>query len=538
MGVDHKPPPKEVISRQIVVQTNSLNTIEVPHDPHDLTVERWFDSTSLRKPTAGNLVDAFIDGGETFAKMAEAIESAVDSTHYVYMLNWFIDLDLDLIPSRSPSAKLGDLLVTADQREVQVRGMFWDQIFRQNTDAVNKINNLKHGAAILDNNTLNSTFPKSIAAKLVAILGPGGFILSPAFNPSGSHHQKILLVKGKEGLIGFCGGVDFNTDRVSTLSRRGDPLHDVHCRIEGPAAGDLLRIFVDRWTDHGDARVLDGKKGILLGLSEPQPPPRGSAHVQIGCTFGNGKKHAGVKNRFGGNFYSFAPDGERTAFELISHAVKQAKRFIYIEDQYLVSLELGVILQKQLSLVEFLVVLIPHSFISDHPHVWKMRKRVIDELKKDPATKDKVVICSLTNFPGLPFKAVDTVQNRNIHRHTYVHSKIIIIDDQFAIIGSANSGRRSYTHDSEVVAGIADPSRAGGEDRSPTVHLAHQLRVRLWAEHLNMTEKAVFDPSAIIHWKSPPLTSRIRSYDENEDTDSLIGVNLLVTEVKAEPDGS
>ena len=40
----------------------------------------------------------------------------------------------------------------------------------------------------------------------------------------------------------------------------------------------------------------------------------------------------------------------------------------------------------------------------------------------------------------------------------YVHSKIYIIDDKFAIIGSANCNRRGWEQDSEVVAGIYEES--------------------------------------------------------------------------------
>ena len=36
----------------------------------------------------------------------------------------------------------------------------------------------------------------------------------------------------------------------------------------------------------------------------------------------------------------------------------------------------------------------------------------------------------------------------------YVHSKTWVIDDEFAIVGSANCNRRGYTHDSEASVGV------------------------------------------------------------------------------------
>lgn len=64
--------------------------------------------------------------------------------------------------------------------------------------------------------------------------------------------------------------------------------------------------------------------------------------------------------------------------------------------------------------------------------------------------------------------------------HTYVHAKVTIIDDEIAIIGSTNYTRRSWTHDSEVLMGVYDPS----SDQVLTSRFAHWLRMRLWAEHL------------------------------------------------------
>ena len=66
--------------------------------------------------------------------------------------------------------------------------MLWDQQGRKNTAEIDHINKLATGAGILDNLTLRWQ--------------------------TGSHHQKVLIVKGSLGLIGFCGGVDINKDRI------------------------------------------------------------------------------------------------------------------------------------------------------------------------------------------------------------------------------------------------------------------------------------------------------------------------------------
>jgi phosphatidylserine/phosphatidylglycerophosphate/cardiolipin synthase-like enzyme len=148
------------------------------------------------------------------------------------------------------------------------------------------------------------------------------------------------------------------------------------------------------------------------------------------------------------------------------HAISQARRFIYIEDQYLTNLEISQALARVLPNIQHLTILIPHSNLISPKECpqWHhaMRRRFIAPLKA--AGGGKVGVYYL-NPPG-NFK-------------TYVHAKTWVIDDEFAIIGSANLNFRGYTHDSEVAAGIYDPGNHS---------LVKDLRIALWAEHLKINK--------------------------------------------------
>jgi phosphatidylserine/phosphatidylglycerophosphate/cardiolipin synthase-like enzyme len=64
-----------------------------------------------------------------------------------------------------------------------------------------------------------------------------------------------------------------------------------------------------------------------------------------------------------------------------------------------------------------------------------------------------------------------------------IHSKLMLVDDEFALVGSANIGLRSMTHDSEVSFGAVD-----AEDK-----LVRQLRIDIWAKHMECADPALLE---------------------------------------------
>lgn len=458
---------------ELVYMTSRSAAIPVPLPGPTATRWRGILGPLVR---AGNAVEAQVDGAETFRAFFNAIRTARSEGHYCYLLGWWLDDDEPLIPPApgSPPPKPGSpdptsirsLFADLSQKGVQVRAMLWDQWGRQNTAEVKRIDALPRGGAILDNETLTY----------------------------GSHHQKVLIVKGDDGLIAFCGGVDINGDRIrprpssgsgSSSGTAGGPLHDVHCRITGPGAHDLLQTFVQRWTAHPDAPKIDAVKGPLLGLKEPVPKPAGSAFVRIGRTLNFTRPHKCAR--------------ERTVRDIMHHAIDAARRFIYIEDQYLVSMEAAGLLAAALPRIQHLTILIPDSPITSVPQIWRRRKDFIDALRSGPhAAKVRVAVLAP---PGNP--------------HTYVHAKTWVIDDELAVIGSANCNRRGWSYDSEVIAAIFDRTPAA----TGTPSFAQALRMRLWAEHLRVAPATVRDGLASAGlWVRPPAGARIRPYNPTAGT--------------------
>ncbi|MEO6443969.1 MAG: phospholipase D-like domain-containing protein [Gemmatimonadaceae bacterium] len=118
----------------------------------------------------------------------------------------------------------------------------------------------------------------------------------------------------------------------------------------------------------------------------------------------------------------------------------------------------------------------------------------------------------------------------------YVHSKMVLIDDAFASIGSANCNRRGYYSDGECNIFAMRDTIADGDD-----NWIRNLRVDLWAEHLGVTEAygrvALRDPVASLPLfdrkfttgnRFPPVDAQPYSTDfalatEFIDTTSAIG---------------
>jgi phosphatidylserine/phosphatidylglycerophosphate/cardiolipin synthase-like enzyme len=474
----------------------------VPPKPVSPTLipNRWLNLLGPQGVRTGNQVASLIGGGETFKAMVEAIRTATGPGHYIYLLAWWLTDDFQLILG-DPNSKISQLFTDASNKGVQIRVMLWDQVGEQNNKEADKINALARGGAIVDNFTLNF----------------------------GSHHQKVLVVKGQQGLISFCGGIDINPDRIfdrdglakigkpaSSSGVKGQPLHDVHCRIQGLVAHDLLRLFIQRWDAHPKHKEIDTKKGTLIGRSEIIPSftkapiiqsPRlqnnlsgisNNCFVKIGVTT-NQVNSSNI-------FVHKVVRRERSLQEMMISAIQGAQRFIYMENQYLVNIYAAQLLREALKKIQHLTILIPHPSISDLPQVWERTKAFINVLTEKNPNAYKVRIFCLAN--------------RGIYNsaNTYIHAKTYVIDDELAIIGSANCNRRGWTHDSEVIAAIFDQSLPN----PPAKSFAQQLRMRLWGKHLSLSPGLLEDGiKSADHWLAPPTNARISIFDPDSGKDGF-----------------
>jgi len=88
------------------------------------------------------------------------------------------------------------------------------------------------------------------------------------------------------------------------------------------------------------------------------------------------------------------------------------------------------------------------------------------------------------------------LQNRNRRAMIYVHSKLMIVDDRFVILGSANINERSMSGDRDTEICVAMwPSTNHGEAKCEQI-VRSQLRDPLWTEHLGSLPGGAEKPEA------------------------------------------
>jgi phosphatidylserine/phosphatidylglycerophosphate/cardiolipin synthase-like enzyme len=453
--------------------------------------------------TAGNLVTVHVDGAAYFARLHQLL-SGLAAGDWVYLTDWRIDATRQLA---GPGSELGPLLARLARRGVAIRGLLWRShpaVIRFNQDA----------------NRVLSTLVNRTGGQLVADQRVRHF---------GSHHQKLLVVHRPDDpvrCIAFVGGIDLARGRADTPDHRGDtdpvridprygrrpPWHDLQLELHGPGVLDVDLTFRERWEDRTPADHRNLLRAMWrrvsheprrLGVLARRPPPAqfGSQVVQVLRTYP--ARHRAIP---------FAPDGERSIARAYLKALRRARALVYIEDQYLwgtlVAEQLAVALRATPELR--MIIVVPRYPDRDGRISGRAARaaqwRAINNLVA--AGGSRVAVYDLENELGTPI---------------YVHAKAIVIDDVWAMVGSANLNRRFWTHDSEVACAVLDqehdprpPADPGGLGDGARV-FARQLRLRLWREHLGLGEDGgdaqLVDPVAGFElWRA--TAARLQSWHE------------------------
>ncbi len=420
----------------------------------------------------GNDGRILIDGATYFKRLHEVL-CECRTGDWVYFTDWQGDPD-ELLDG--PGTEIGTVLTELAERGVHVRGLLWRS----------------HPELMSFGEGKNLVFSRAINE------AGGEVLLDHRVRRGGSHHQKLFVARHTDTRndVAFVGGIDLCHGRGDDHHHRGDPQpvdldddhygdrppwHDLQIELRGPVVDDLAWTFAERWRDPTPIDARTPVRAALHRYSQhPNQPGSLGPSVRIG---GDGPLAVQVLRTYPAlrDGYPFAPNGERSIARAYLKAFARARRLIYLEDQYLWSIDatraLATALETHPDL--HIVAVVPRYPDPDGaiagPASRIGRKRVIDALQA--AGPGRVAVYDLENNDGHPI---------------YVHSKVCIIDDVWIAVGSDNLNRRSWTHDSELSCAVidtridprepTDPAQLGDGARI----FARDTRIRLAREHLGL----------------------------------------------------
>ncbi|BBA34572.1 phospholipase D [Methylocaldum marinum] len=404
-------------------------------------------------------VSFLIDSSAYFPALREA---AIRARHAIFIVGWDIDSRTKLVQDGVNDGfpiQLGDFLKSlADHRRgLEVYILNWD--FAMLYAA---------GREVLPIYTLGWQSHRHLH-----------FYLDGRHPVGASHHQKIVVI---DDAVAFVGGMDLAQERWDTpdhepnapYRRRSNgqaypPVHDVQMMADGAAAAALGVLVRERW------RLATGCE---LGIgnhaaTDPWPPSIApdirNVDIAISRTI----------PRFNGA-------GEILELrQLYLDAIKSAKDTIYIENQYLTASSIGSLLEfrlRQPSPPEVVVVsrLTGGGWL-EQTTMEVLRARLLRRLRA--ADRYRKFRIYYPHCEGLDEQCIN------------VHSKLMVVDDRLALVGSANLNNRSMGLDTECNLAVE------ATDAETATAIAG-LRNRLLAEHLGVgtdrVEQAIRNEGSLI----------------------------------------
>ena len=296
------------------------------------------------------------------------------------------------------------------------------------------------------------------------------FRLDDKHPPGGSHHQKVVVV---DDAVAFVGGLDLTHGRWDTPAHRPEepcrtdaqgriarPNHDVQAIVDGPAARALGELCRDRWWRATRKRIR------MEGEATGDPWPFGLAPDITDIDVAISRTDPG---------WTTGKPVEEIR-QLYVDAIGSARRALYLENQYFSSSVVGAALEARLRSPEGPEVVVVSRLTEEgwleERTMGVLRARLHRQLEQADAHERYRLF-----YPHIPGLETPNLLN--------VHSKVLVVDDELASVGSANFNNRSMGFDTECNIAI----EARGEERVRRVVAG--LRERLLAEHLDSTPAAV-----------------------------------------------
>ncbi|KAI5593751.1 hypothetical protein BDE02_03G033200 [Populus trichocarpa] len=522
----------------------------------------------------------------------DVFDSITNAKHFIYITGWSVYTEISLVrDSRRPKPggdiTLGELLKKKASEGVRVLILIWDD--RTSVDLLKK-----DGLMATHDEETENYFQNTDVHCVLCPRNPddgGSIVQDLQISTMFTHHQKIVVVDSampngdsqRRRIVSYVGGIDLCDGRYDTpfhslfrtldtahhddfhqpnftgasIQKGGprEPWHDIHSRLEGPIAWDVLFNFEQRWKKQGGKDLLVQLRELEDVIIPPSPAMFPDDHetwnVQLfrsidgGAAFGfpETPEDAAKAGLVSGKDNII----DRSIQDAYVNAIRRAKNFIYIENQYFLGSSFSWsaddikpedinalhLIPKELSLKivskieageRFTVYVVVPMWPEGIPEsgsvqaILDWQRRTLDMMYKDviEALRAKGLEEDPRNYLTFfclgnrevkksgeyepsekPEPDSDYIRAQEARRFMiYVHAKMMIVDDEYIIIGSANINQRSMdgARDSEIAMGGYQPYHLA--TRQPARGQIHGFRLGLWYEHLGMLDDTFLHPES------------------------------------------
>lgn len=290
-----------------------------------------------------------------------------------------------------------------------------------------------------------------------------------------SHHQKLVCI---DGSVAFIGGMDIcssrwddrhhlneNPKRRNTDGKPYEPYHDIQACVTGEIADEAARVFAERW------KTCTGED-----LELPSPSPRATEFAPPGCI--EIEAAAAALSRTMGKMLRPKNEPVREIERLYEKAILSAESLVYMENQYFSSRLVFQALCKRMRDDERpplqLILILPRE-----PHA-AMEKVALGQTQAKMIRLLRETRKAHGHQVGIYFTRSEGGGREDWA--TYIHAKLLLIDDRFLSVGSANTSNRSMGLDTEL-----NVSLEMAEDGATFNESLTELRVSLLREHTGVS---------------------------------------------------
>ncbi|MBX3016370.1 MAG: VTT domain-containing protein [Bdellovibrionaceae bacterium] len=255
----------------------------------------------------------------------------------------------------------------------------------------------------------------------------------------GSQHQKVILIDDE---LVFNGGMDIarqrwderdhrvhEPERTDELGPYG-PYHDAQMMMDGPIVKHFAELVRWRWRRAAGYEAVPERATPPLTTPAPSwprhfPPQQGRINAAISRTLPEMKDCRATTE----------------IHKMYMDLIPTARQLIYIENQFLACEKIADALNAQLKKYPALKVICVSSFnpqgLFEREGLWagriEFKRRMTDGIR---AGRVGIFCTGILKPDGAPL-------------HKRIHSKIIVVDDRYMTVGSANIANRSMNLDTE-----------------------------------------------------------------------------------------